>query len=522
MWTILRTGALAAVLVTLPNAAEADCTNPFGHPDEILDLHVRTDEATWQLVEEGSVGSCDQRIYHEVEFRCGEEEPWLAIGARHKVASGGMLGKPHLKFDFNRFVPGQGWPATYGTRDLKKINLLNGGGDATIGDSPRALLSEFVGLRVLASEVLHSPAVAYARVWLHLGDEPATNLGLYIVVEQVDRPFLRRRFGTDEGRLFKLSGQPCDGVRFDDGVGQELDVAHEELYRQVAIRDILGDQDTMWDKDRNYYRFEASMDGGVDATIPWDFDDAFSRIDSDATVPVPEDEPLHLSMLCEMINGTLSESRLTQLVEDTHALIEADVQGETDYAAYVERLDHLLDEYIPTRIPLIRQQLTDAGYECPLGCTDGEARMCEFGPGCPGERACADGLWTTCVPTDSGCIAYPETMIPDPGTDGGLDSSGDDSGDGSGDGSVDVGGDANGDGSGAGPGTGAGTGAGTSAGGTGEDGGAGSGCGCTTGSGTPALWWMFMGLAALWRRPTGRPIGAPPSRLTGRGGPPAA
>src|SRR5688572_11845491 len=100
--------------------SEADCAAPFSQPDQPLELHLRLSRAVWDDLRFAALegeGCAAQYPYHEVEFRCGAEEPWIAIGVRHKRGDQRGLDtdqKPPIKLDFNRVLAGQRWPAALG------------------------------------------------------------------------------------------------------------------------------------------------------------------------------------------------------------------------------------------------------------------------------------------------------------------------------------------------------------------------------------------------------------------------
>src|SRR5687767_3399027 len=109
-----------AVVTSVAGGAAADCANPFAAPDEILTFNLRVTRAGWDTLRSApAVGSGCEAEYPRVqaEFRCGETDPWIQIGAHRK--RGDQRGqdtaqKPPLKLDFNYVVSGQGWPAAHG------------------------------------------------------------------------------------------------------------------------------------------------------------------------------------------------------------------------------------------------------------------------------------------------------------------------------------------------------------------------------------------------------------------------
>jgi len=117
------------------------------------------------------------------------------VGLRYKGNSSfstarGIL-KKSFKIDFNRFVKGQKFVG------LTKLNLNNNVLDPS-------QIREVLAYRLWRKLELPGSRTAFARVTLTVpGQYDKKLLGLYAVVEQVNGPFLKERFGTGEGLLLK-------------------------------------------------------------------------------------------------------------------------------------------------------------------------------------------------------------------------------------------------------------------------------------------------------------------------------
>jgi len=276
--------------------------------------------------------------------------------------------------------------------------------------------------------------------------------GLYILIEDMDRTALKRRYGPDigDGVLLKTTTGSCrDQVVFDDepytnqatesfdawmdlnppGDASWVATSDEHVYldallRQEALRDVLANgADTVLGQNySNYFSYDDAGDPKR-RYLPWDLDDVFR--------PYPQDVPYTTNMegscsevgrhtrcedyveeeynriACQLINGTLETDRLIAEWDAVDALIRPIIPDEVDsvwggtdplevgpnnnYQAEYERLR----QWISDRIPEIRDQLSDRGYDCPDGCTAGETEACDY-LHCDGERSCLDGLWTGC------------------------------------------------------------------------------------------------------------------------------
>jgi len=73
----------------------------------------------------------------------------------------------------------------------KKLNLNNGFSDPTF-------IRETIGYEMFEQMDIPTPRRAFADVWVN-----NIHLGLYTIVEQVDKTFLRRNFANPEGNLYK-------------------------------------------------------------------------------------------------------------------------------------------------------------------------------------------------------------------------------------------------------------------------------------------------------------------------------
>lgn len=140
---------------------------------------------------------------HEVPARFtferdGIRETIESIGFRLRGNTSRASHKKSFKVSFNTFVRGQAW------RGLEKLNLNGEHNDPSVARTATAW-------RLYRSLGVEAPRVGY--VALHLN---GTYVGLYANVEHIDETFLDRRFGRDDGDLFKCL-YPADLVDRGDG-----------------------------------------------------------------------------------------------------------------------------------------------------------------------------------------------------------------------------------------------------------------------------------------------------------------
>jgi spore coat protein CotH len=106
------------------------------------------------------------------------------VGVRSRGFGSRDYRKPGLKIDFNEFVDGQEFAG------MKGFALDNFRQDP-------AMLKETVSLQLFARMGVAAPRAVHARVFVN-----EEYLGLFAVIELVDKPFLSGRLGEDEGYLY--------------------------------------------------------------------------------------------------------------------------------------------------------------------------------------------------------------------------------------------------------------------------------------------------------------------------------
>jgi spore coat protein H len=96
-----------------------------------------------------------------------------------------------FKIDFNRFVSGRKF------HGLSSLNLHNNAFD-------KSQMREHLAYQVFREAGLPASRTAYARVFLTIaGEHDHKDIGLYSIVEEVDKDFLKSRFPSTKGLLLK-------------------------------------------------------------------------------------------------------------------------------------------------------------------------------------------------------------------------------------------------------------------------------------------------------------------------------
>jgi spore coat protein CotH len=228
------------------------------------------------------------------------------VGIRFKGNSSYMLTSNHLKrpfkIDLDRYTEEQEWGG------LQKLTLNNNVMDATYA-------REAMAYGVYRAAGLPAPRTAYAQVLLTVpGKYDKVVVGVYTLIETVDKVFLKERFGSSKGMLLKPEGvgpldylgenwsayearyrpkttptpkmqrrlidftsmvQQADETRFRKEIHSYLDV--DRFLRYTAATVALSSMDSFVGFGHNYFLY---LDAKSDqfTILPWDVDHSFGAL----------------------------------------------------------------------------------------------------------------------------------------------------------------------------------------------------------------------------------------------------
>ncbi len=158
-------------------------SGPFD-PNRVAQIRIIMKEDDWQLLKTNARA----KPYVRADFWF-DGEPVKNVAVRTKgmssLMSSARSARLPLKVDFNFFNTAQTF------HEIKKLALNNGFSDPTF-------IRETVAYELFEQMGLPTPRRAFADVWVN-----DTHLGLYTIVEQIDKAFLRRNFANPEGNLYK-------------------------------------------------------------------------------------------------------------------------------------------------------------------------------------------------------------------------------------------------------------------------------------------------------------------------------
>ena len=176
-----------------PPAQNADTrSSALFDPTQLHDIWIHVNARDWEQLRT----SYKENTYYpaDIEWR-GIRVRNAGIRSRGRTSRAGQ--KPGLRIDFNRYVSGQEFLG------LKSLVLDNLWQDAS-------MIRERLAMQVFARMGLPAPRQTHARVFVKSDGEYA---GVYGVVEVVDKNFLERNFGENDGFLYEYQWK--DQYRFD-------------------------------------------------------------------------------------------------------------------------------------------------------------------------------------------------------------------------------------------------------------------------------------------------------------------
>ncbi|MCW3104934.1 MAG: hypothetical protein JWO09_3374 [Bacteroidetes bacterium] len=278
--------------------------------DSILhNLTIQTDlGANWfdTLEHDFAQNFANPSLYPEIYHTCDVSWDGIALsncGFREKGNASNSLTtfgrKKPLKISFDEF-------SNQELDGLKKINLNNFTNDPS-------LVHDALSLRLFRDAGLIAPRTSYAKVWIN-----GEYIGVYAVIENVDKTFLKFQFGSsnNDGNLYKTdrgAGVPLNWLGPDPAGYKEqgmklttnestddwtklisfidlLNNDHSDDFRQklesvfdvhsylkvLAIEKCIRSWDSYWGGGNNFYLYE-HPDGKI-RWIPWDMNETFQDI----------------------------------------------------------------------------------------------------------------------------------------------------------------------------------------------------------------------------------------------------
>lgn len=286
------------------DAADAAFWKSVYEENRVVSIEINVTKEAWEAMQPTREGRDNNFAYTKASITI-DGKAFKESGLRFKgnssyrFSSGGY--KRPFKIDTNRFVKGQK------LHGRTKLNLSNAFLDS-------AFMKEKLAYELYRAAGIPTPGVGWAKVTLTIaGVVEKEPLGVYVVVEQVDKKYLVRNFGKKTkgsllmkpeispnweypgaepelyepfeikigedntgqirrfGDLLKLIHQGSD-EDFAGGIGKRLDLKQFAGY--LAATSLLASIDSYIGMPHNYYLLMDKADGKL-RLLPWDVNEAF-------------------------------------------------------------------------------------------------------------------------------------------------------------------------------------------------------------------------------------------------------
>lgn len=176
-----RLPVAAAVMLTWSlGQGTAQTAEEFFNDSVVHEIRLRVRPGDWQRLKEHS----EENTYYPCDFTWrGITVREIGIRSRGHGSRSGI--KPGVRVDFNRIQPNQEFLG------LKSVELKNLAQDAS-------MLKDRLSMLLFRRMGLPAPREAHTRLYVN-----GEYVGVYGIVESMDKRFLKRQFGEDDGYLYK-------------------------------------------------------------------------------------------------------------------------------------------------------------------------------------------------------------------------------------------------------------------------------------------------------------------------------
>jgi CotH kinase protein len=182
--------------------ASAQSTDDFFNSNVVHEIRIEIDPANWQTLKTNYLANtyypCDMVWRFE-----GRDVPLGRVGIRQRGTGSRSPIKPGLGVDITRYVPDQTFLG------LKAFVLRNNSQDAS-------MMHEIVSMALMRRLGIPASREAYTRLYVN-GDY----VGLYTIVESIDKSFLQHNYSEDAGYLYSYDYPAGDPPYFFEDRGDD-------------------------------------------------------------------------------------------------------------------------------------------------------------------------------------------------------------------------------------------------------------------------------------------------------------
>ena len=192
--SLLRCALIIAALL-FPLRAVAQTDADFFNPDKLQEVRILIFPSDWALLKK----NFRDDTYYDCEFHWiynGKDLTMPEVGIRSRGQGSRSGIKPSLKVDFNHYESKQQFLG------LSNVVLRANTQDAS-------MMHERVSMELFRRMGIRAPRETHTKLYIN-----DVYVGLYTIVESIDKPFLRRTYGEDSGYLYSYQYQ--DTFLFED------------------------------------------------------------------------------------------------------------------------------------------------------------------------------------------------------------------------------------------------------------------------------------------------------------------
>lgn len=301
----------------------------------------------------------------------------LEVGVRQKGYSSNFFvntTKKPLKLHFSKFVEDREYDG------VRKVNLINGVGDP-------AIIKDKMAYDMFRFQGVSGPRVAHAKIFIN-----DVYWGVYGMIEQIDKRYLKRNFADNDGNLWKNKGNsnlnwqgnnPASYpfelqtneeendwtafLDFVDFINNATDIEFEndfndifhldEYLRIIAIDILINNWDSYIDHGRNWYMYQEPVSNKMH-WVPWDYNFAFDRktngfgdlaliqnnlgkILTTRVFNTPAYRTRVLDYMCEILEHNFTSDRLSPIMDAQTTLIQNDWDSSNNFFDFQTITDYI-------------------------------------------------------------------------------------------------------------------------------------------------------------------------------------
>lgn len=301
----------------------------------------------------------------------------LEVGVRQKGFSSNFFvntTKKPLKLKFNEFIEDREYDG------VRKLNLMNGVGDP-------AMVKDLLAYEMFRFHGIPGPRVAHTKLYIN-----DVYWGVYGMIEQIDKRYLKRNFADNDGNLWKNQGNSdlswlgndpssysfelqtneedndwSKFLGFIDFINNATDIEFEddftdifhldEYLRIVAIDILINNWDSHLDHGRNWYMYHEPRSDKIH-WVPWDYNFAFDRntigsndldliqnslgkVLNNRIFNTPELRTRVMDYMCELLDYNFTSGRLTPMMDSQVTLIEGDWDSSNNFFTFQTITDYI-------------------------------------------------------------------------------------------------------------------------------------------------------------------------------------